>query len=64
MPTEAPDEVIRSRLPRLRSKLSRNQELLAIHLAAAREISDVLAQAMRDAESDGTYSAAIGGAAR
>lgn len=64
VPTEAPDEVIRSRLPRLRSKLSRNQELLAIHLAAAREISDVLAKAMHDAESDGTYSAVVGGAAR
>lgn len=48
------------RLKSLRSILDENQRVIANHLAAAREISDVLAHAMESVDSDGTYSARIG----
>ncbi|MDH7798670.1 MULTISPECIES: hypothetical protein [unclassified Beijerinckia] len=48
------------RLKSLRAILDENQRVIANHLAAAREISDVLAHAMESVDSDGTYSARIG----
>jgi hypothetical protein len=39
----------------LRAKLEENRAVLALHLRAAREVADLVAEAMRSAESDGTY---------
>lgn len=50
------DEVTASRLKALRAKLDDNQAALAMHLSAAREITTLVAQTIRDSESDGTYS--------
>jgi hypothetical protein len=43
-------------LAALRQKLEVNQRLLKNHLDAVNEVSLILSQAIRDAESDGTYS--------
>lgn len=52
-----PDESIRHRLVSLRGKLDENRAVLSLHLRAMQEISGIIAQAMEEAESDGTYSA-------
>jgi hypothetical protein len=44
-------------LARLRTKLDRNLHILQNHLRAVREVARVIAGAIQDAESDGTYSA-------
>jgi hypothetical protein len=54
------DEDVRTRLLSLRRSLESNRLLLKTHLDAAREISGILTTAMRQAESDGTYSAPPG----
>ncbi|AYO81866.1 flagellar protein FlgN [Methylobacterium brachiatum] len=46
-------------LERVRAKLRRNHELLAIHLRAMQEVSDIVTTMIQSAESDGTYSAAL-----
>lgn len=43
-------------LESLRKKLELNRWLLFLHLEAAREITSVITSAMRESESDGTYS--------
>ena len=43
-------------LTSLRQKLELNRWLLLLHLEAAREVTGVITTALRDAESDGTYS--------
>jgi hypothetical protein len=53
------DQATLTRLSDLRVKLESNTSVLRLHLEAVREISDVMANAIRDAESDGTYSASI-----
>jgi hypothetical protein len=53
-------EDVRQRLLSLRRALESNRLLLKTHLDAAREISGILTAAMRQAESDGTYSAPVG----
>ena len=50
------DEQARFRLDRLSEKLERNRRVLDVQLRAVREVSDIIAGAIRDAESDGTYS--------
>ena len=52
-----PDGDAAARLAALRAKLERNQYLLSVRLAAAREVSGILDHALREAESDGTYGA-------
>ncbi len=47
-----------ARLQALRQKLELNRWLLLLHLEAAREITTVIISALREAESDGTYSRA------
>jgi hypothetical protein len=47
------------RLDSLRSKLAANQAALALHLEAVREISGIIANAIREQDSDGTYSHTI-----
>ncbi len=56
---DAPPEVLEL-LTTLREKLELNRWLLLIHLEAAREVTAVITSAMRDAESDGTYSRICG----
>ena len=44
-------------LLRLKAKLERNQDVVGLHLRAVEEVSGIIAGAIQDAESDGTYSA-------
>jgi hypothetical protein len=53
---EGVDEQLRSLLGALRERLDENKSVLALHLQAVGEVADILAAAIRDAESDGTYS--------
>ena len=53
--SEAPPE-LQQLLTTLRQKLELNRWLLLLHLEAAREVTTVITSAMREAESDGTYS--------
>jgi hypothetical protein len=55
LPPKMLDDALRSRIDRLRLSLGRNKELLRIHLSAAQEIAEVLASAISEADSDGTY---------
>ncbi len=50
-----PPEVVEL-LTALREKLELNRWLLLLHLEAAREVTSVITSAIRDSESDGTYS--------
>jgi hypothetical protein len=50
------DPPVMSRLSAVREKLAANQALLATHLKAAKTITTIVADAIRDNESDGTYS--------
>jgi flagellar biosynthesis/type III secretory pathway chaperone len=47
-------------LSRLRAKLETNRKILDLHLRAAREVSLVIARAIEEQESDGTYGAGAG----
>jgi hypothetical protein len=58
----APSRPALARLAGLRAKLDRNRAVLALHLEAVREIATVMSDAIKDAESDGTYSPAVCGA--
>ena len=58
--TDIASPELTARLHTLRQKLELNRWLLALHLEAAKEISAVIMSAMRDAESDGTYSRVSG----
>jgi hypothetical protein len=53
------DEILLARLADLRHALEANRRIVDLHLGALREITAVLAEAMRAAESDGTYAPAI-----
>ncbi len=50
------DAELPARLQVLRQKLELNRWLLHLHLEAAKEIASVIMSALREAESDGTYS--------
>jgi hypothetical protein len=50
--TEITDEI-----QRLRQKLERNRAVLEMHYEAVREVAAIIVRAIREAESDGTYSA-------
>ena len=56
---QTPDAAIAVRLSTLRDKLAANQSVLATHLKAAREITSLVAETIRDSESDGTYTNAL-----
>lgn len=49
-----------ARLADLRAKLDVNRTLLKTHLDAVREVASVVSEAIRDSDSDGTYSSRIG----
>lgn len=53
-------EIAREQLGTLAVKLERNRMALAVQIGAVREVADIIARTLRDAESDGTYSAAAG----
>lgn len=58
------DPELAARVGNLKVKLAINQAVLKVHLEAVREISTTISDAMRNAESDGTYTQAISSAAR
>ena len=60
----APSKAALARLAGLRAKLAVNQTALKLHLEAVREITTIVSDAIRDAESDGTYSPAMCGVLR
>jgi hypothetical protein len=60
----APGTAALARLAGLRAKLDLNQAVLKQHLEAVREIATVMSDAIRDADSDGTYSPAACGVVR
>ena len=53
---EPVDDELRSLMAELRGQLDENQSVLKLHLQAVGEVANILAAAIRDAESDGTYS--------
>jgi hypothetical protein len=50
-----PDDATLNMLSVLREKLELNQQVLSIHVQAVREIAGVIADTIREADSDGTY---------
>ncbi|MCA6123810.1 flagellar biosynthesis protein FlgN [Bradyrhizobium sp. WSM 1704] len=48
---------IAEELQKLRGKLERNRAVLEMHYDAVREVAEIIVRAIREAESDGTYSA-------
>src|SRR3954465_12643094 len=56
-----PTNAVLERLAGLREKLDINQAVLKLHLDAVREVSTIMSDAIRDAESDGTYSPSVRG---
>jgi hypothetical protein len=58
------DAATAGRLARLKAKLDRNLYVIALRIAAAREVGAILDRALAEAESDGTYSAQSAQAAR
>ncbi|SED03292.1 hypothetical protein SAMN05519104_2635 [Rhizobiales bacterium GAS188] len=53
------DDRVPERLTELRAKLDNNLSMLRMHLRAAQEVTSIIARAIQDAESDGTYSASV-----
>ena len=51
-----PAEETKHALRRLRSKLDDNRDVLQTHLDAVHEVAGIIADAIRNADSDGTYS--------
>jgi hypothetical protein len=49
--------VLRAALGDLHAKLETNRRMLRTQLQAAQAVSDIIAQAIRESQSDGTYSA-------
>lgn len=58
----ARDAGLQVRLQALQQKLELNRWLLHLHLEAAKEVSSVIMSALREVESDGTYSRYSGAA--
>ncbi|UWU70742.1 flagellar biosynthesis protein FlgN [Bradyrhizobium sp. NC92] len=46
---------ITEEIQRLREKLERNRSILEMHYDAVREVASIIVKAVKDAESDGTY---------
>jgi hypothetical protein len=55
-----PGARIAERLTALRSMLETNRTVIQMHVDAVREVSTIVADAIREADSDGTYSVSIG----
>ena len=56
LPSQLQDEETSDLLQDLKEALADNMQLLAHHMKAVQEITELLAQSMLDADSDGTYS--------
>ena len=52
----SPNEEMKDALRMLREKLDANREILTTHIEAVREVAAIISEAIRGAESDGTYS--------
>ena|SRR5690625_1229123 len=52
----AADPSLRPVLDRLRERLDENLSMLELNIGAVRDVADILTSAIREAESDGTYS--------
>jgi len=52
-------QALEPRMLSLQAKLRENADALSLHLKAVQEVSALVTRAIRDGESDGTYSAAI-----
>lgn len=59
LPANLVDQEILLGLARLREKLEANLEVLNVHLKAVRQVSALIARAIEDDNSDGTYSMSI-----
>jgi hypothetical protein len=55
----AAGQSLRPRLLSLQARLKENADTLQLHLKAVQEVSALMTRAIRDGESDGTYSATI-----
>ena len=53
----APGAALRAALGRFSAALEENQRRLRVRLEAAKTVSNIVARAIRDSQSDGTYSA-------
>lgn len=51
----------REAIQRLRNKLARNEAVIRAHMNALSEVADLIQNAIRNAEADGTYSASACG---
>jgi uncharacterized protein YicC (UPF0701 family) len=58
------DEMIETRLKALKAALEANRAVLQLHVEAVREISTTVSEALRAADSDGTYTRAVCGAGK
>jgi len=58
------DPSLAARVGALKVKLAVNQAALKVHLEAVREVSVTISDALRQAESDGTYTQAISAASK
>lgn len=59
-----PSTALRSRLAGVRAKLDANRTALKLHLDAVQEVAGMLADRMREDDSDGTYTHGIRGSGR
>ncbi len=59
MPRDSLDREIVTAILRLREKLESNLQALDVHLKAVRQVSALIARAIEDDDSDGTYSHSI-----
>lgn len=60
MPAAGQHEEARARLAGLADALDRNQAALDVQLRAVRDVAEIVAKVMREAESDGTYTLRTG----
>lgn len=54
------DPVLDERLGRLKDVVEANRRMLELHVRASHDISALISRSIAEAESDGTYSAALG----
>ena len=52
------DPILRDKLSTLKDALDTNEKALEMHLRAARQLTELITNVVRNAESDGTYSGA------
>jgi flagellar biosynthesis/type III secretory pathway chaperone len=60
VPATSRDPVLDQRLERLKDVVEANRRMLELHVRASHDISSLISRSIAEAESDGTYSAALG----